>query len=233
MSFFPLLSSLGVGTLGVVALSAHAVASQFLSIAFLGSFGIGVSLSIRLGHTLPVDVQRAKRLVEGTTLVSCVIFALASTALYVFRARVYSIFTTSPEVQAGCDEIWSKVCVYFFLVSWFALNTGIANGLGMQWQLGKVTILFLWCLGVPALFYYGIQQYASLDVVWDWISPPYALINASLVYTFVTSDWDDISLAIRKREGVPVVVAALDSTTTSGGVYGSVEARVEPWVETA
>jgi Na+-driven multidrug efflux pump len=193
-------SSLGVGTLGVVSLSAHAVATQFLSVAFLGAFGIGVSLSIRLGHTLPVDVKRAKCLVEYTTLASCFVFALASCMLYIVRHSIYCLFTANADVVAKCDEIWFMVCIYFFLLSWFALNTGIANGLGMQWHLGRITFVLLWCFGVPALFYFGVHVYESLGVIWNCIYPPYAFINVSLVYTFLTTDWDAISASICGRE---------------------------------
>lgn len=215
-------SSLGVGTLGVVSLSAHAVASQFLSVAFLGAFGIGVSLSIRLGHTLPVDVNKAKHLVEGTTLVSCVLFAVASFALYVLRHSIYRLFTTNPDVVAKCDEIWSMVCVYFFLLSWFALNTGVANGLGMQWQLGRVTFVLLWCFGVPALFYYGVHMYQSLDAIWNWIYPPYAFINMALVYIFVTANWHAISVSIRKRECVDnAELGGPNILHPPGATYGS------------
>lgn len=222
--------SLGIGTLGVVSLSVHTVPSQFLTIAFMVSFGIGVSLSVRLGHVLPQNARRAKYLVWGTTVVSCLVFALVSVALYHFRTRVYHIFTKDPVVMAGCEIIWDKVCWYFFLVSWFALNTGIANGLGMQWLLGKVTILFLWFLGVPALWYYGLNVYESLNVVWEWIFPPYVLINLSLLASFAAADWDEISMDIRKREGLTSDAAEVDHVGPYGITYGSVDESAQPLV---
>ena len=215
---------MGVGTLGVVPLSVHTVASQFLSIAFMVAFGIGVSLSVRLGHVLPQNVRRAKYLVWGTTIVSTLVFVLVSAALYKFQTSVFHIFTNDPVVMAGCEVIWSKVCWYFFLVSWFALNTGIANGLGMQWMLGKVTVLFLWFLGVPALWYYGLHVYESLNAVWAWITPPYILINLSLLVAFGTADWDGISVDIRKRGGpLEKTATEVDRNVTYGIAYGSVE----------
>lgn len=202
------------------------------------SFGIGVSLSIRLGHVLPHNVRRAKYLVWGTTAISCTLFAAASAALYHYRTHVYHIFTHDPDVVAGCETIWSKVCWYFFFVSWFALNTGIANGLGMQWMLGKVTLLFLWCLGVPALWYYGLHVHHTLNVVWEWITPPYVLINLTLLVAFWRADWDEISMQIRKREGLTSMaterhVTQVDHVRPYGITYGSVEEAAQPLVVTS
>lgn len=209
--------SLGIGTLGVVPLSVHTVPSQFLTIAFMVAFGIGVSLSVRLGHILPLSVTRAKYVVWLTTIISCALFGIMSICLYQFRSTIYRIFTDDPEVLAGCEKIWWKVCFYFFLLSWFAINTGIANGLGMQWTLGWLTILFLWFIGVPGLWYYGLQGYESLDVVWSWIDPPYIFINAALLFAFISADWEDISIEIRKREGIDMM-----NVGPFGVTYGSI-----------
>lgn len=213
--------SLGIGTLGVVPLSVHTVPSQFLTIAFMVAFGIGVSLSVRLGHILPRSVRRAKLVVWGTSIVSCIMFAIMSIALYQYRSTIYHIFTNDAQVLEGCERIWWKVCLYFFLVSWFALNTGIANGLAMQWTLGWLTIVFLWVFGVPGLWYYGLQGYESLDVVWSWIYPPYIFIDLVLLLSFLTADWDEISIEIRKREGIDLL--HVDHVGPYGMTYGSVE----------
>lgn len=195
------------------------------------SFGIGVSLSIRLGHILPISVCRAKNVVWGTAIVSCSMFAIMSVALYHYCRFIYSIFTNDSQVVAGCEQIWWKVCVYFFLVSWFALSTGIANGLGMQWTLGMLTIFFLWVIGVPGLFYYGLWSYQSLSVVWSWIDPPYIFINLALLYAFISADWDDISIQIRKREGVDLL--HVDHVGPYGITYGSVEEERPLFVDAA
>ena len=68
------------------------------------SFGIGVSLSVRLGHTLPHNVLRAKYLVWGTMIISCTIFLLASVALYYYRSSVYRIFTNDQDFLDLFDE---------------------------------------------------------------------------------------------------------------------------------
>lgn len=208
--------SLGVGSLGVVPLSVHTIPSQFLTIAFMGAFGIGVSLSIRLGHILPRDVDRAQEIVLGVCVISCLAFGVGSLALYFCRHSIYRIFVAEDDhlVLAGCEEIWGKVCVYFFLVSWFAMNTGVANGLGMQWTLGFLTLLFLWLLGVPGLWYYGLHKNGSLSAVWGCINPPYVFINILLGVAFVRADWNEIAADIRKRERINVREA------NQGGPFG-------------
>jgi Na+-driven multidrug efflux pump len=195
------------------------------------AFGIGVSLSVRLGVTLPRNVRRAKQLVWGTYLVSGFLFGLGSWALYRYRGYIYHIFTTDPLIMAGCEEIWGKVCLYFFLVSWFALSTGVANGLGKQWTLGLLLLGIFWCFGVPSLWYYGIDEAESLNVVWKWINPPYVFINLALLVVFVQADWDEISMDICKREGIDM--KQVDHLGPYGITYGSVENERQLFVEAA
>jgi len=291
--------SLAIGTLGVVPLGAHTVATQVVTVSFLIPFGIGIAVAIRLGTTLAASdpasdpasaprkqrnelperrcqrssllaatpssegglnnrcsdnsgtddfsdsdfdddasvdaaVRRAKRLVFGTFAVSTAIFGATSLLLYVFRYSVIRIFVggasaapaattttsatststnagggsvdssfSSPSMQVleGCDEIWAQVCLYIFLLSVFALCTGTATGLGMQWTLGTVNFVCLWLVGLPSAYYFGIVKYHSLPVVWNFITPPYWIMNAGLMFVFgCRTDWHRIARTIRQRE---------------------------------
>jgi hypothetical protein len=94
------------------------------------------------------------------------------------------------------------VCKYFFLLSLFGVNTGIATGLGMQWTLGCITFCFLWLVALPGAWYYGIHVHASIDVVWTWLIAPCIFMNIVLWIAFVKQDWYRISSDIKAREGM-------------------------------
>jgi Na+-driven multidrug efflux pump len=164
--------------------------------------GIGVALSIRLGATLSRNVKRAKQLVMGCFLVSTVLFAIMTILMYTYRNFIFQLFTTDPDVLDGCERIWWKVVVYFFVLAIFGINMGIATGLGMQWTLGIVTLVFLWIIGLPAIYYFALFRGGGLETTWTWVYPPYIFMNAVLVAAFCLADWHAISVAIRKREGM-------------------------------
>lgn len=194
--------TLMIGTLGVVPLSVHAIPTQVILTCFMLPYGIGIALSIRIGAILPTDFRRAKRLTLWSVLVSSVVFAVFSIAMYVMRERICSWFTTDPEVLAGAKEIWWKIAFSFFQSSYFGIFTGISYGLGMQWTQGWATVVFMWLFSLPAIYIHGIVFNGGLSAVWTWIYPPYIGINTIMAYKFIVADWEAISRSIRTREGI-------------------------------
>lgn len=217
--------SLMIGTLGVVPLSVHTVPTQFITVFLMVPLGCGTALAIRLGNILPSyhgGVRHSKVLVGSCFVVSILVFGAVSTAMYHWRHQIYSVFINEeiePEVWAGCDEIWWMVSSFYFNVSIFLINMGIATGLGMQWTLGLITVFFLWVFGFPAAWY-AAQEKAhvtgegieGLVAAWKWINPPYTGINLALIVSFVLKDWYMIRDTIRERE-----VSLLMKTNVSPG----------------
>jgi Na+-driven multidrug efflux pump len=125
--------------------------------------GLGIALAIRLGATISRNVPRARQLALGTLCFSFVIFGSTAILMYRYRAAIFRIFTNEPEVIELCNEIWFDVCFYFFNLCFFAICIGISIGLGMQWTLGIVTVISLWCLGLPASYYFSIIRGGGLN----------------------------------------------------------------------
>lgn len=216
------LLSLTIGTLGVIPMSVHSVATQVLTVAFLIPYGIGIALAIRLGMALPRNAHQAKKMAAVTFIVSAIFYAIASYLVHVHRYAVYRMFTTESAVVEGCEEMWWKLCLYVFLLSLYAMCIGIATGLGMQWTLGAVTFAALWLLGFPTAWYIGVIKAASLTVVWTYIFPPYIVMNIILVICFTVTDWESIAAGIRNREGMMKLMAdekVSDDTEAPG--YGA------------
>lgn len=196
------LLSLMIGTLGVVPLSVHTIPTQVTIVTFMIPMGIGISLAIRIGTVLPNNSYQAKQIAFYGFIVSEFIFAIMCIAMYTSRFYIYHIFTNEPDVIDGCEEIWMKVCIYCFVLFTFAVNMGITTGLGKQWLLGTLTIVFLWFVALPCAYYFAIVKEGGLNAAWQTIWPPYICINVILLISFIMTDWEKIGMQIREREGL-------------------------------
>lgn len=221
--------SLIIGTLGVIPLSVHTIPTQVILVTFMAPLGLGVALSIRLGATLPNNVLRAKELVAGCYLVGTVLFGAMAILMYVWRHAVFRFFTTQAQVLEGCEMIWTKVCFYFFNLSIFGITMGTATGLGMQWTLGIATLVALWCLGLPASYYFAVVQGQGINAAWEWIWPPYMAINVFMIFAFMLKDWDEVAKQIRIREGLESQKGELETLVLEPYVderYGSTGGKI-------
>lgn len=194
-----------VGTFGKVALSVHTIPTQCIMVAFMPPLSLGIALAIRLGATLPVSVPRAKRLVKDCYILGTVFCGSFALVMYVERHTIFSWFTKSDAVIAGAEQIWMKVCFYFFQLSLFGIHMGTCIGLGMQWTLGIVTIVVLWIVGLPAAYFMSVTLGGGLDAAWTAVWPPYVAINVILAVAVLRADWEDIAEQIRIREGMELI----------------------------
>jgi Na+-driven multidrug efflux pump len=170
---------------------------------FMVPFGIGIALAVRLGATLPLSVERARTLTIGTFGMSFVLFGAMGGMMYWFQNSIFGVFTTETAVLDLAHEIWPKVCVYYFNLCVYALNMGLATGLGQQWFFGIVTAAFLWGISLPGMYYFCIIQKGGLSTAWACITQPYIIMNIFLIHRFFCKqDWNEIQHSIRMREGM-------------------------------
>jgi len=100
---------------------------------------------------------------------------------------------------------------------------GVATGLGMQWTLGVVTLIFLWVIGLPAVYFFALVRHGGLDAAWTWVYPPYIAMNTVLIVAFVRADWYAISAAIRKREGIADILVDEGDIEEAPIIHGTSE----------
>jgi len=201
-----------IGQLGVLELSVHTIPNQLVMLACLAPFAFGTALAIRMGITLSSSkphnhhhqdgrssgagsldtVRKTQRMVVLIISLSLVIFGVVAIGMYLYRQWIYSFFTTEAQVIGKAEQIWWKVCLFSFNVAIFALFTGVATGLGMQWSLGAVNFGFLWLFGVPVTYYSTIVLRGGLEAAWTWINVPYVMMNATLLGIFLMTDWYQI-----------------------------------------
>ena len=205
-----------IGTIGVEALSIHAIPSYVVMVIFMFPLGLGIALAIRMGHTLPKSATRTRELAFGCWCISAVVLGITAVVLYLTRHSLYRIFTNDPIIQQGADEIWTHVCLFQFGVCMFAINIGLTTGLGMQWTLGVVTIIILWVVGLPAAYYFAIVREGGLLAAWRCVWPPYLAIDFVLMLAVWCKDWEEVAVQIRKREEASVTSPEASPLTHSG-----------------
>lgn len=192
-----------VGHLGIIPLSVHTVPSQVLAVYFMVPLSVGTAIAVRLGATLPVSVDQAKRNVwQAFWFGGLLVTALVAT-MYFARIQIIRLFTSDREVLIGCELIWSVVCFYAIQIGLFSLLMGICTGLGMQWTLGTTTVVVLWLFGLPITYFVAVVRNGGILAVWQSLWPPYVLINLVLATAILRTDWHSVADSVRQQHEVP------------------------------
>jgi Na+-driven multidrug efflux pump len=204
-----------IGTLGVLPLSVHSIACDVIDLLLMLAYGVGQALTLRVSATIALSVKGAKQLAWGCLIVSSVVFGLVSLAMYFFRYDIYRIFTKEQEVMDGCEVIWWIVCLTFFILAVFAINTGIMTGLGLQGISGCATVVFVWILSFPLVVYFAFVKGGGLPVAWYGVWVPYAAINVCMTIYLLGTDWYSIEIdddsSIDEVDNQSLVVADKES----------------------
>jgi len=195
-----------VGKLGIVAMSVHTIPNQIVMNVSTIPISFGIALAVRLGLSFPSSVRRTQHIAVIVTAMSMLVFAILSILLYLYRDFFIEIFVNKDDDDGDdnttavfdlAEAIWPLVSIYNMNVALFGLLAGIASGLAKQWDLAMINVFWLWCFGMPIIYYTTIiQDGGSLKDAWYWMNIAYVGINASLLVVFLRSDWYKIQDAI-------------------------------------
>jgi len=189
-----------IGLLGVVPLSVHTIPNQVTMLLCLAPFSAGTALSIRMGITIPQDVNHAKRIVVTCVVLTAAVFTLVNVGVYVYSDWIIGLFTNDEDVMELANALWWKVCIFNIEVAVFGALCGVANGLGMQWTLAGANIFWLWVVGLPVIYYMAYLREGGLDCAWSWINFPYVGMNCCLIAAYAMADWQKVADKIREEE---------------------------------
>ncbi|KAL3930026.1 MAG: hypothetical protein SGBAC_011948 [Bacillariaceae sp.] len=183
-------SGLVIGLLGVIPLSVHTIPSQVLMLLWLPPLSAGTALSIRMGNTMTTSVKMTKKLVVSGTLLIVSAYAVLNMIIYIQAKPIILLFTSDTEVLEIAEQMWWKMCTFSQLCSLFGALCGIATGLGMQWTLASINLIWLWVFGLPTLYYFAIVRGGGLEAAWTCINIPYAGMDVSLLIAFANVNWE-------------------------------------------
>merc|ERR1711920_837503 len=114
----------------------------------------------------------------GTTL-SLVLAVLT----WMSERLVVHLFTSDLQVAAMCESMWPWLVVFITLDGLFCMQETLLRALGMQLQLGVITIISLWLVGFPGMYWVAIPQGLGFAGIWYAMTPIYILYNIAIAAT--------------------------------------------------
>jgi Na+-driven multidrug efflux pump len=144
------------GSFGVIPLCVHAIAYNLVPVMFMLPLGILIGLTVRMGHLIVEHPVHAKLLACYCMAFTSFLGLLTCTMLYIGRKWIVLLFTKDTDVVDGALHIWVHLCYYTFLLYIFGISKAILRGLGMQWRLGAIIAVCLYCLTLPTLVYFSM-----------------------------------------------------------------------------
>lgn len=156
-----------MGFFGVVPLAVHSIAYSAIPVGFMGAVGLATGPTVRIGTELTRSVKRAKRIAMWCMGFAAVVGVLVSLLLYWLRVPIIRLFINDEDVlqvsrrsrccfcsgnarpqrvyfhslpSRACLDIWTRVCLFVFILYVFAINRAILRALGMQWRIAAVVV---------------------------------------------------------------------------------------------
>eukprot|EP00980_Cylindrotheca_fusiformis_P030327 scaffold24656_cov181-Cylindrotheca_fusiformis.AAC.4 len=207
----PVITFLSLSMGGVLSLT-----YQLVPLLFMIPLGIMIGLTVRLGHLIAFDVKRAKQLAAWCMFFSTIVGGVVTGLLYQFRIEIAMLFTSDQEVIEGCQAIWPKLCYYIFVLYIFGINSAILRALGMQWHMAAILFGCLWVGTLPAIFFFSVHRNGGINAVWTILPIFYTILQALLVYSYTTADWQRISKEVRAQAEESVEAAKVGNTEETG-----------------
>lgn len=160
--------------------------------------GILIGLTVRMGHLIAEFPGHAKKLAAycmgGTALLGLIVAVF----LYIYRYSIIILFTNDPEVVEGSMQMWSRLCVYLFLLYIFGISQAILRALGMQWRLAAITSSYLYLITLPAVVYFAVWQHGGLMALWTVLPVCYSVLQVVLAAGYLVVDWEKLGDSIRE-----------------------------------
>lgn len=204
-----------VGTLGVVPLVVHTIAYNLVPLLFMPTLGIMMGLTVRIGHVIAYDTQKAKLLAAWSLVFNTVLGAIFALSLYIFQIEIMVIFSDDDEVIQSCKHIWPKLCYFIFVLHIFGINSSILRALGLQWRMATIIFVSLWFGALPSMLYFLVHHKLELNFVWIILPTCYSIMQIFLGWSILIADWELIGKEIhRGAQGEKCTMIALTEEET-------------------
>jgi len=193
------------GKFGVKALCIHTVVYQLIPLLFMLPLGLSIGMSVRIGHILERDVDKAKKIAVLTMGCAVVLMSAVAVGVYAYRMVIISIFTKDEEVVEGCLRIWPKMSIYIPFITIFCISSGILKALALQWTVAVIVFACNWCLAIPAILYFAVRQGGGVDAIWSVMPFAYAFMDLVFFIAIYSADWKAIGDKARKRRKLSIL----------------------------
>ncbi|MFZ2099612.1 MAG: MATE family efflux transporter [Oricola sp.] len=169
-------SSILMGWLGVVALAAHGIAMQIVSIAFMVPMGMSQAATVRIGRARGGGDATALNRAAATVMVACLAFALLSGLLFwTIPAPLISLFLDNgkpeaPDVVRYATPLLMIAAIFQLFDTAQAVGAGLLRGLRDTRVPMVIAIFSYWAVGFPLAYGLGFVADLKGPGVWSGLA---------------------------------------------------------------
>lgn len=170
-------TALLLAPLGTVAVAGHQIATNFSTLMFMFPLALGMTATIRVGHSLGAARMGQARVAARTALGLSVIFALVIAACTVsFRYGIVRIYNDDPVVTALAAHLLFYAACYQVVDGLQTVALGVLRGYNDTRIISVICFVAYWIIGLPLGFTLART---------DWIVP--ALGPAGFWIAYITA----------------------------------------------
>lgn len=183
------LASVFAGSLGQVALAAHASMLDLFLFCTSPIYGLRDSASVRMGYYLGRENPKAARGVSTLLLMCVSAVALVIVLMYVlFQSDVGRIFSTDAQVIDIMTELAQVAATGYFFLSGFYFSMSILSAQNRPLPILLAFTLGAWGVGIPSAYVLK-EAYQSVVGIWIGLALGYFMTTSIGLYFALSSDW--------------------------------------------
>jgi MATE family multidrug resistance protein len=194
MGFFLLFTSY-VGRQGEAALAANQITVQLLSFSFMPVFGLSVAATVLVGNALGAkNPDLAVQYARECFLVS-VFYCSAVAVIFVCGGQhIFALFSTDPEVLILAAGLAQAAAVFQFFDGAQLMGNGVLGGAGDTRVPMLYTLVSLWLLALPAVYWVLVVAEQSVLLGWFAAAAGYGVMATAIFVRVYRGRWRHLKL---------------------------------------
>ncbi len=144
------LSSILVGTMGIIQAAAHNIILTLASITFMVPLAISSAVSVKVGHAYgEKNLTRIIIFIESALFLSLTFMSISGICFYLFPEYCLKFFSTDPLVITVGVPILFVVALFQLFDGVQITLTGVLRGLGETYRVFFIIMIAYWTIGIP------------------------------------------------------------------------------------
>lgn len=187
------------GKIGTLALAAHSIAYSLVPVLYMFPLGVAIPLAARVANLLGEDRPSAAWLFSRVGIcIGTILSSFLAAVIWLTERWIIHLFTSDLEVIELCIRMWPWLTSFLVLDGLFCMQESLPRALGMQLHLGFVTIVSLWVVGIPAMYWVAISHGFGFVGIWYTLTPIFILYNVTIFATYCAADWAAVATQIQR-----------------------------------
>ena len=177
------ITTLMAGRLGTVALAAHAIVLNVISLIFMLPLGISIGASTRVGNLIGAGEEgRARRAAGAALLIGGGIMLGSALTLFFLREELPLLYAPEVAVVAAAAWVFPVAAAFQIVDGLQVVSAGILRGMGRTRIAAAANFVGYYVLALPVAWYLGLHLEFGLPGVWWGLAAGLAAVAGVLVF---------------------------------------------------